>query len=662
MSSESLLSPIRQANNGFETHLFVIWDKGRRVAERRILDDIRKRFQVVYEGEMSFPCPAAEGYCRFYGARDPNLVKKASYCGKGPFIIVVVKVAEQKKFVDQDGKLVNALMFSCKKTYRRWSGGFFRVHGTLQPAEFERDVFKLTGCCAAEWENGVPTGLHMELPPLESLPSLATADAKSWKKRNSAKRSKGFWRVRIANAARPLARVRFLRSTLRRPFLNLLFGLPVRRKAASVGRGVNVEGPCSVTRRTAIGVCVSIGSMAVFCGGELAIGDNVRISSDVNVITRDFICDDDDDERKRLGGAYSRSGVTIGNSARIGSNVTILPGTIIGRGAVVLDGAVAQGCIPDSAVYGGTPGRIVAERNGALEEGGSVQELCATIGAGVDAEGLEMLVDRRSGLLHRCVLSGTWHGKPCIVKWTDNDPGSIENEYEVGKVFHEASGGLSPQMYCFRREGQCATCVMERLPGKPLASIVGELACGDARTKELGGQIAGLFATMRRIGMCHRDLHPGNIMVDESGVARLFDFQNASLASLGKEAFAHALAASRAYIYKFRSLHQSVIGLYNDCEHMLAKLDATGALHRELSGIWRGKVRDYDYYCPVGAYHAIRFALRSVGVCLRAALPCQESVLDKLRTKLAVTGPSLRYWVRHGVTGRAGFVSERKGC
>ena len=641
----------------FETHLFVIWDKGRRVAERRILDDIRKRFPIVYEGEMSFPCPAEEGYCRFYGARDSNLVKKASYCGKGSFIIVVVRVSEQQKFVDQDGKLVNALMFSCKKTYRRWSGGFFRVHGTLQPAEFERDIFKLTGHGAAEWEKGVPTGLHMELPPLESLPSSAAADAKSGKKRNNAKRSKGFWRVRIAHVVRPLARVSFLR----RPLLNLLFGLPVRRKAASVGRGLNVEGPCSVTRRTAIGVCVSIGSMAVFGGGELTIGDNVRISSDVNVITRDRICDDDDDERKRLGGAYSRSGVTIGNSARIGSNVTILPGTSIGSGAVVQEGAVVQGYIPDSAVYGGTPGRIIAERKDAMEEGGSVPELCAVIGAEVGAEDLEVLVDRRSGLLHRCVLAGTWHGNPCIVKWTDNDPGSIENEYEVGKAFYEASGGLSPQMYCFRREGPCATCVMERLPGKPLASIVGELADGEARTKELGGQIAGLFATMRRIGMCHRDLHPRNIMVDDGGVARLFDFQNASLASLGKEALAHALAASRAYIYKFRSPHQPVIGLYNDCEHMLAKLDATSALHRELAGLWRGKVRDYDYYCPVGAYHAIRFALRSVGVCLRAALPCRESVLDKLRAKLAVTGPSLRYWARHGVTGRAGFVSERKG-
>ena len=657
MSSKSLTSPIRPADGNFETHLFVIWDKGRRVAERRILDDIRKRFQVVYEGEMSFPCPAEEGYCRFYGARDPNLVKKAPYCGKGPFIIVVVRVAEQQKFVDQDGKLVNALMFSCKKTYRRWSGGYYRVHGTLSPSEFERDIIKLTGHDAVEWEKGVPTGLHMELPPLDSLPTPSATDAQSAKKRNSAKRSKGFWRVRIAHVARPLTRVSFLH----RPLLNLLFGLPVRRKAASVGRGLNVEAPCSVTRRTTIGVCVSIGSLAVFCGGELTIGDNARISSDVNVITRDCICDDDDDERKRLSGAYSRSGVTIGNSARIGSNVTILPGTRIGSGAVVQEGAVVQGCVPDFAVYGGTPGRIIEERNGVMEGGGSVQELCAMIGAGVGAEGLEVLVDRRSGLLHRCVLSGTWHGKPCIVKWTDNDPGSIENEYEVGKAFYEASGGLSPQMYCFRREGPCATCVMERLPGKPLASIVGELADGEARTKELGGQIAGLFATMRRIGLCHRDLHPGNIMVDDSGVARLFDFQNASLASLGKEALAHALAASRAYIYKFRSPHQPVIGLYNDCEHMLAKLDAKGALHRELSGLWRGKVRDYDYYCPVGAYHAIRFALRSVGVFLRAALPCKESVLDKLRTKLAVTGPSLRYWVRHGVTGRAGFVSERKG-
>ena len=639
----------------FETHLFVIWDKGRRVAEQRILSDIRRRFQVVFAGEMSFPCPAQEGYCRFYGSRGLNLVKKASYCGKGAFLVVVVKVKELHKFVDQDGKVVNALMFSCKKTYRRWSGGFFRVHGTLTPAEFERDICKLTGHGAAEWEKGVPAGLHMELPPLESLPVPLEADGK---KDCGAKRSKGFWRMRIANTTRSLVRVGFLRHLLRRPFLNLIFGLSVRRKAARVGRGLNVAGPCSVSRRTAIGVCVSIGSLAVFCGGELTIGDNVRMSSNVNVITMDCICDDDEEERKRLRTAYRRSGVTIGDSASIGANVTILPGTYIGRGAIVQNGAVVHGCVPDFAVYGGIPGRIIQERIDAGNEECSTQDLCVKIGEEVDAENLEMLVDRHNGPLHRCVLSGTWHGNPCIVKWTDNAPVSIANEYEVGKAFYEASIGHSPRMYSFVSKECGSACVMERMSGTDLMSFLSGLPDGDRRITDIAEQIVELFDVMRRIGMCHRDLHPRNIFVDSNGVVKFFDFQNSALSSRKEDPYSHAHDVSRKFIYECKSPHKQVVGLYNDCEHLLAKLGDSSPLRRELLRLWREGARDFDYYCPVGAYHAARFAFRSVGVVFRTMF-CKKSELDKLREKLAVTWPTLRYWIRHGVTGRSRFVAGK---
>ena len=638
----------------FETHLFVIWDKGRRVAEQRILSDIRKRFQIVFVGEMSFPCSAQEGYCRFYGSRGSNLVKKAAYCGKGPFLLVVVKVTELHKFVDQEGKVVNALMFSRKKTYRRWSGGFFRVHGTLQPEEFERDIYKLTGHHAAEWRKGVPTGLHMELPPLESLPAPSETDEK---KGCGARRSKGFRRICIVNAVKSLVRIRFLRHSLRRPFLNLIFGLSVRRKAAQVGRGLNVNGPCSITRRTAIGVCVSIGSLAVFCGGELTIGDNVHISSDVNVITMDCICDDDD-ERKRLRAAYRRSGVTIGDSASIGANVTILPGTSIGRGAIVQNGSVVQGYVPDFAVYGGTPGRIIQEGIDAGEEECPTQNLCVKIGKEVGAKDLEMLVDRHNGPLHRCVLSGTWHGKPCIVKWTDNAPVSITNEYEVGKAFYEASSGRSPKMYSLVRRGHGAACVMERMCGTDLMSFMSRLPDADRRIPDIAGQIARLFDVMHRIGMCHRDLHPRNIFVDSNGIVKLFDFQNSALSSRREDPFSKTHDVSRKFIYECRSPHNQVVGLYNDCEHLLARLGDSSPLRRELLRIWRDGARDFDYYCPVGAYHAARFAFRSIGVMFRTMF-CKKRELDKLREKLAVTWPTLRYWIRHGVTGRSGFVAEK---
>lgn len=152
-----------------ELHLFVIWSKGR-FAQDRILADIRSRFEVVHVCEIAFPGKAAECYCRFYNTRRFNVRKKVSRCGKGPFLVVIVRVGDSRTVTDQYGKTVNAAMYGCKDIYRQWCGGKFRVHGTLQSSEFERDVRLLTGHSADEWELGVPDEISMDLPPFDSIP------------------------------------------------------------------------------------------------------------------------------------------------------------------------------------------------------------------------------------------------------------------------------------------------------------------------------------------------------------------------------------------------------------------------------------------------------------------------------------------------------------
>ena len=152
-----------------ETHLFVIWQKGR-FAAARILEDIRKSFDIVHICEVHFPGKAVECYCQFYNTRCFNVRKKVSRCGNGPFLVVIVRVKDVRHVVDQYGKRVNALMYRKKSLYRQWCGGKYRVHGTLEQLEYNRDVYLLTGHTAEEWGNGVPSEIHMELPPFDSLP------------------------------------------------------------------------------------------------------------------------------------------------------------------------------------------------------------------------------------------------------------------------------------------------------------------------------------------------------------------------------------------------------------------------------------------------------------------------------------------------------------
>lgn len=59
----------------------------------------------------------------------------------------------------------------------------------------------------------------------------------------------------------------------------------------------------------------------------------------------------------------SKSDILVGNDVWIGHGVTILPGTFIGNGVSVLAGAVVSGHVPDYAVVGGVPAKVVKTKH-----------------------------------------------------------------------------------------------------------------------------------------------------------------------------------------------------------------------------------------------------------------------------------------------------------
>ncbi len=55
--------------------------------------------------------------------------------------------------------------------------------------------------------------------------------------------------------------------------------------------------------------------------------------------------------------------VVIGDDVWIGTRVIILPGVKIGNGVIFADGAVVTKDIPDYAVAGGVPAKVIKYRN-----------------------------------------------------------------------------------------------------------------------------------------------------------------------------------------------------------------------------------------------------------------------------------------------------------
>ena len=57
------------------------------------------------------------------------------------------------------------------------------------------------------------------------------------------------------------------------------------------------------------------------------------------------------------------SEVIIGNDVWIGMRVIIMPGIKVGNGVVIGAGAVVTKDVPDYAIVGGIPAKIIGERN-----------------------------------------------------------------------------------------------------------------------------------------------------------------------------------------------------------------------------------------------------------------------------------------------------------
>lgn len=127
------------------------------------------------------------------------------------------------------------------------------------------------------------------------------------------------------------------------------------------GDNVNVEQGA----RFATGGGISIGSgsgLGVNCSvhGPLKIGDNVMMGPDVTILSQTHIIERTDIPMGKQG--MREAIVIIGNDIWIGMRSIIMPGVKIGNGAVIGAGAVVTKDVPDYAIVGGVPARIIKYR------------------------------------------------------------------------------------------------------------------------------------------------------------------------------------------------------------------------------------------------------------------------------------------------------------
>ena len=90
-------------------------------------------------------------------------------------------------------------------------------------------------------------------------------------------------------------------------------------------------------------------------GAHVTFGDNVFIAPNCGFYTAGHPIDA---ERRNAGLEYAYP-ITVGDNVWIGAGVQVMPGVTIGNNVVVAAGAVINKDVPDNALVGGVPAKVI---------------------------------------------------------------------------------------------------------------------------------------------------------------------------------------------------------------------------------------------------------------------------------------------------------------
>ncbi len=127
------------------------------------------------------------------------------------------------------------------------------------------------------------------------------------------------------------------------------------------GKNVNIEKGAVFASAVSLGNNSGIG-VGASISGTVEIGDNVMMGPHCTFYSRNHAFDRLDIPMCEQG-FYDEKPIIIGNDVWIGGHVIFLPGVQVGNGAIVGAGAVVTKNVPEYAVVGGNPARVIKYRN-----------------------------------------------------------------------------------------------------------------------------------------------------------------------------------------------------------------------------------------------------------------------------------------------------------
>ena len=129
---------------------------------------------------------------------------------------------------------------------------------------------------------------------------------------------------------------------------------------AKCGKNVNIEKNAIFSYSVELGDNSGLG---INCriSGKAMFGKNVMMGPNVSIFTTNHAFDRLDVPMCQQGNSKERP-VTVGDDVWIGAGAIILPGVTVGNGAIIGAGAVVTKDVPEYAIVGGNPAKVIKSR------------------------------------------------------------------------------------------------------------------------------------------------------------------------------------------------------------------------------------------------------------------------------------------------------------